>query len=154
MLYKTCPKCNNKITYELKYCEVCQVIHDNESLMHKSNSNKYYNTEIRDKERSDFYHNISWTRLAEQCKKNFFYLDIYSYYYENKIEYGDISHHIEELEKNDKRKLDINNLIYLTQSHHNHIHAMYKKNYGGMKQILFNLVERWNKEMSSDGRII
>lgn len=147
MLNKTCPKCNKIIPYEQHYCEECQKVHDKEIAIYRSKSNKKYNAELRDKTSNDFYHSVAWTRLTEQCKTKYKYLDIWSYYYENKIEYGDICHHVEELSKNKSRALDINNLIYVTQKHHNMIHDMYKLNYGGMKAKLFELIDRWNKEI-------
>lgn len=147
MLYKTCPKCNCNIPYEKQYCEICEKIHDRDLKVYKSRMNKQYNIDIRDKESIDFYHSVAWTRLTALCKDRYKNLDIYSYYYDHKIEYGEICHHIEEVSKNKDRVLDIDNLIYVTREHHNEIHSMYKKNYGGMKQILFNLIDRWNNEM-------
>lgn len=147
MLYKTCPGCNKPISYEKKYCDECQIKHDEKVKLYRSKSNKIYNSEKRNKDNNDFYHSLSWIRLSDTCRKKFYYLDIWSYYYENKIEYGDICHHIEELNKNKSRALDITNLIYLTQAHHNMIHDMYKINYGGMKSKLFELIDKWNKEI-------
>lgn len=147
MLYKTCSKCNIKITYDKKYCDICQVIHDKETQLYKSIANKKYNKEARNQESNEFYHSMAWQILSEACKKRFVYIDIYSYYVEKKIIYGEISHHIIELTKDKSKGLDINNLIYLSIANHNKIHELYKKDYEGTKELLFNLVDRWKGEM-------
>lgn len=68
---------------------------------------------------------------------------------EGKIEYGNICHHIEELKDNQDRILDIDNLIYVTERHHNMIHSLYDN---GKKELmqkkLFELVNRWKEEIN------
>lgn len=139
-----CPRCGEVIDYSMRYCNECS---KNIKKM-KAESNRYYDKNIRNKESTEVYHSKEWDMLTEQCKSRFKGLDIYSLYILGKIEYGNISHHIEEIAINKERIYDLENLIYLSSSNHNVVHSLYKKDYEGTKKILFELVERWKKEMN------
>ena len=136
-LLKTCPKCSKLISYELNLCAEC-------------NKDKYKYDKTRDKYKVNFYHSKEWLHTVELVKNKYKQLDIYEYYINNAIVYGNISHHIEELTDNKARRLDITNLIYLTTENHNKIHALYNKSKESKiatQQLLFNLINKWNEEM-------
>jgi len=141
-LKKEC-RCGNIIDYSAKYCEECE----SKVKQNKRDSNRYYDNNIRNKESAAVYQSIQWDYLTTQCKVRFKGLDIYSYYMLDKIEYGSICHHIEEITINKDRKYDLENLIYLSSSNHNMIHGMYKQDYKGTMSMLFKLVERWKAEI-------
>jgi hypothetical protein len=137
-LLKTCPRCSKLISYELNLCEEC-------------NRDKYEYDKTRDKYKVNFYHSKEWLHTVELVKLKYKQLDIYEYYINHAIVYGNISHHIEELTYNKARRLDITNLIYLTTENHNKIHALYNKSIESKKEtqrMLFELIEKWNKEMN------
>lgn len=140
-LKKQC-RCGKIIDYSAKYCDECE----DKVKQTKKESNQYYDKNIRNKDSSEIYHSVEWNRLTEQCKNRFKGLDVYSYYILGKLEYGSLCHHIEEITLNKDRRYDLENLIYLSNSNHNMIHSLYKKDYEGTKKMLFELVSRWKKE--------
>ena len=135
-------QCGNIIDYSNKYCEKCKVIADRE----KSDRNKYYDKNLRNKESSDIYHSPEWQQLTQECKNKFKGIDIYSLYVNDVLEFGSLSHHIEEVTKNKLRVYDITNLIWLTDKNHKLIHKLYKKDYKVVKKMLFELIDRFNKQ--------
>lgn len=140
-LKKEC-KCGRIIDYSDKCCPNCE----DKMKENKKDSQRYYDKNIRNQDSKAVYHSIQWDYLTTQCKVKFKGLDIYSYYVLDKIEYGYICHHVEEITVNKDRQYDITNLIYLSKSNHNIIHGLYKNDYEGTKKMLFELIGRWNKE--------
>lgn len=143
-LKKCCPKCGRIIDYSAKYCDECS----KNVAKSKKDNNRYYDKNLRNKESTKVYHSKEWDMLTEQCKSRFKGLDIYSYYVLGKIECGSICHHIEEITNNKERIYDLENLIYLSNGNHNVVHSLYKKDYEGTMKMLFELVDRWKKEMN------
>ena len=114
MFYKLCGSCGNKI----KIDEVCSC---------KARRDKAYDRERRDKSKANFYHSKAWKQLTKQCKLRDNGLDLFQLKLNNKIVKGELSHHIEEIGDNPSRKLDLTNLIYVSQATHNFIHSVYNK---------------------------
>jgi hypothetical protein len=85
----------------------------------KKDNNKLYDVHYRNQESKEIYHSKEWEHLTEECKYRFKGLDIYSLFVLGKVEYGNLSHHIETITKNKARIYDLDNLIYLTSSNHN-----------------------------------
>ena len=141
MLKRIC-RCGIIIDYSQKYCDKCTVIAE----QHKSDRNKYYDENIRNKESSDIYHSSEWQQLTQECKSKFKAIDVYSLYVNDILEFGSLSHHIEEVTKNKARAFDLTNLIWLTSDNHTFIHKLYRKDYEGTKKMLFELVDRFNKQ--------
>ncbi len=147
-LFTTCNRCGVKISYGSKMCDKCYTAYDKEKTIKNAQYDRY-----RSKEVVDFYKSKAWLILTDIVKEKYKYLDLYSYYVLGKIEYGNIVHHIELFEDNQNKRLDINNLIYLTTANHNMIHALYNKNNGSKiatQQLLFNLIEKWNEDMNKN----
>ena len=107
-------------------------------------SNKNYDKFSRNKESASFYATGQWKRLTKTCKDKFKGLDIYSYYIDGKLKYGDLSHHIVEISEDKNRSYDIDNLIWLSDSTHKTVHVAYnngeKKE---MQMILRKLIKRY-----------
>ena len=143
-LKKIC-RCNKIIDYSLARCTECEAKYKVE----KTENNKIYDATCRNKESAVLYHSKQWQQLTELCKSRFKGLDIYSLYVLDSIEYGSLSHHIEEISKNKDRIYDLDNLIYLTGSNHNIVHSLYEKDYEGTKRMLFGLVDRWLQEQGN-----
>ena len=114
MFYKLCGSCGNKI----KIDEVCSC---------KKRKDILYNRERKATYKTNFYKSNSWRKLSKQCKLRDNGLDLFQLKLNNKIVKGELSHHIEEVEDNPERKLDLTNLIYVSKATHNFIHSVYNK---------------------------
>lgn len=150
-LKKCCPRCGTIIDYADKYCEECS----KKVKKDKAESNKQYDKNVRklrDKQYTSFYHSREWIKTVEVVKSKYKCLDIYSYYVLGVIEYGNICHHIELLKTSEgwEHRLDIEGLIYLTNTNHATIHSLYEKDYEGTKKMLRELIDRWNKEFGGN----
>lgn len=147
MALKRICRCGRTIPYELRYCESCSKKYEE----YKKNNNKLYDRTKRNKESAKVYHSPVWLKLTDECKKKFKGIDIYSYYVLGKVEYGSLSHHIEEVTESKARIYDIENLIYLTDANHATVHSEYNKGAEDkrkMQQLLFNLIKRYKEEFS------
>ena len=137
MIVKMCPRCGSK--YE--YGQACK----NECYdKAKKESSKVYDKSQR--KNKEFYHSTEWVRLTMQCKSKFNGLDIYQYFKYNKIVPGTLSHHIIEVEEDESRALDINNLIYLSVESHSEVHKIYGQSEDGkreLQELLFRIVETY-----------
>lgn len=140
-LKKLC-RCGKIIDYNQKYCKQCGIKYQEE----RKEYHKYYDKYIRDQESADFYNSPGWEKTREYILNKYKGLDLYAFFIEKKIVYADTVHHIEELRENWNRRLDITNLIPLSSGNHTRIHKMYEKDEEGTQEILFSLLERWDKE--------
>ena len=137
-IYKRCNRCRQRLLTGTK-CECVKERH------------KEYKKYRTDKKEQSFYCSGDWLSVKEKVKDRFKEVDIYSYYIKGKIEYGQTSHHIETLKDNWNRRLDIDNLIYLTEQNHQHIHALYNQNNAvkfDTMTLLYELIERYCKEFN------
>jgi 5-methylcytosine-specific restriction protein A len=141
-LKKLC-RCGKVIDYNQTYCNECEKTHRQE----RAASNKHYDKYTRDKSAAAFYNSPEWIKTREYTLAKYKGLDLYAFFILNKIVYADTVHHIVELKENWDRRLDVNNLFPLSSSNHNAIHTMYEKDKEGTQRLLFNLLDRWEKEM-------
>ncbi|WP_017416777.1 hypothetical protein [Clostridium tunisiense] len=137
--------CTKVIKNEAKYCSKHQAIH--------AEAEKARHTEYRlkrpDKKEQDFYNTLEWKRIRDVARAMQNGVDVFSYYILDKVEEAETYHHIIEIKEDWTRRLDIDNLIGLTESNHRRIHKLYNKSIRDKKQIqklLFNLVQRYYKE--------
>ncbi len=142
MAFKKLCRCGKVIEYKEKNCSSCIDLYNQE----RAETNKYYDKYIRDKKSTAFYNSPEWIKTREYVLRKYKGLDLYAFFIEKKIVYADTVHHIEELRANWNRKLDITNLIPLSSSNHNVIHAMYEKDKEGTQRLLFSLLQRWAGE--------
>lgn len=125
MLYKRCSRCGARIAVGSS----CTCV------------NKRYAAERRqetDKE-NKFYSSAEWKKLRLQAIDYYFALDIYSYYKNNLIEFGETVHHIIPIREDFDKRNDIKNLIFLTESNHQRIHELMKKSEAEKMKILKDL---------------
>jgi len=137
-IYKRCSRCNKRILEGTK-CECIKARHK---------EYKRYRTD--DKEQA-FYSSNDFQIIKEKVKTRLNGLDIYSYYVNGAIEYGQTVHHVETIKDNWSRRLDMDNLIYLTESNHQMIHKLYDKDITSKidtMMLLNNLIERFLKEFN------
>ncbi|GMQ56774.1 hypothetical protein AN1V17_11680 [Vallitalea sediminicola] len=141
-LVRACRKCGKLIPYKEKYCDECKVKYE---FIRKDNM-KVYDKYQRNKDSKRIYDSKEWKALTKLCKDRFQYIDVYQYYINNVIVYGEICHHIIEIVEDGSRIYDLDNLIYLSSATHNYIHGLYKRDKEATQSVLFKLVERWKIE--------
>lgn len=133
MIFKRCSRCGKRIQTGT-ICE-CQ----------KNRHREYKRYRTDDKEQA-FYSSGEWTIIKNKVKDKFEGIDIYSYYVFGVLEYGQTAHHIETLKDNWDRRLDIDNLIYLTESNHQKIHKAMKQNKKEIMCMLYGLIKKFEQE--------
>jgi len=122
----------------IKYCDKCR-----KRLKIGEKCTCTYKTDHKVCADDDFYNTSEWHKAREQCKKFCCGLDLYSLY-NGKIEYGYTVHHIQPVNIKPDLKLVQSNLIYLTESNHKLIHAMYENGqYEKMSSLLSGIKERF-----------
>lgn len=133
-IYKRCGRCRKR----MQVGTICQC------------QNKRYKEEDRykkDTREKQFYSSGHWTMMRDKVRAKYKGLDIYSYYVLGTIEYGQTVHHIETIKDNWDRRLDITNLIYLTESNHRRLHQRMEN--GEEEEVmreLYILIKRFNDD--------
>lgn len=139
--------CTKIINDGVSYCEYHQDKYDKE----QKKRFKEYKLRREDDKENSFYNSDSWKRLRASVTAMYFYIDILEYYSTGRIIQGENLHHIIEVKEDWARRLDIDNLIYLSSGNHRRVHAYYNKGIKERKQmqkVLFGLVERFVEEFS------
>ena len=142
MIYIICSSCGKKYPRGQTCPNGC--FHKNKSL-----SNKLYNKFIR--KNVDFYNSVAWKKLRTVCHNKYNHICLYSYFKYNQIIKSETVHHIIEIEEDKSKSLDIKNLIPLSNSAHNEIHSLYKKNKIKTQQELFEMIKKWEKTYGIEG---
>lgn len=135
-------RCGKLINYNQKYCNQCSIKHKQE----RAEYHRHYDKYIRDKKATDFYNSVGWRRVRDYVIAKYKGLDLFAFFILKEIVYADAVHHIEELKENWDRRLDINNLIPLSNSNHNVIDGLYRRDKEGTQKLLFSLLDRWREE--------
>ena len=132
-IFKRCSRCGKRVPSGTA-CECIKRRH------------KEYDS-IRNKDISSFYGSGVWQRKRQEAMELYIGNDIYSYYMFGKLEQADTVHHILPLKENWGKRLDIDNLIPLTNSNHEKLHYRMKNGeHDTVIQELKDLQERWKKE--------
>lgn len=150
-LLKQCSfrSCRKLVNYGVKFCEYHQVKYDKEQ---KERYKEYQFRRYKDnnkKKSQQFYSSVPWKNLREAIKKELFHIDILEYYRTGRIIEGEAVHHILEVEEDWESRLDISNLIYLTERNHKRVHEKYNessKSKKKMQNILLGLLEQFYKD--------
>ena len=72
-------------------------------------------------------------------------LCVCSYFMEDSIVSADVYHHIVPIKDDWGKRLDIYNIVPLSNRAHNTIHEMYKKDKQSTQKVLKDLIWKWNK---------
>lgn len=141
--------CTKIVAEGVKYCTSCYYRYVSaEKERHK----KYSRNRRNDKEQKqyqDFYSSKAWLKTRDTILSNCYNIDIFEFYRTGRIIQGYTVHHIVTLEDDYDKRLDISNLIYLTQSNHIMIHKIYekgKREREQMERLLREVLRRWNEE--------
>lgn len=135
------PGCPNLTTG--RYCEK----HQAEEKKQRAEANRCYDRYLRDKQLEAFYKSIAWIKTREFVLNKYNHIDLYDYYINNKVTKANTVHHIIELKEDWSRRFDIGNLFPLSSANHNVIDGLYQKDKRSAQKLLFQLLERWQKEM-------
>jgi 5-methylcytosine-specific restriction enzyme A len=139
--------CHKVVDEGIKYC----IKHER---VDKERYKEYQARRLADTEEKkyqEFYESIEWRRLRKVIALGFLEIDILEYYTTGRIVQGERVHHIVELREDWNSRLDIFNLIYLTEKNHRKVHAIYERSERdkkAMQNILFKLIDRFNKEFN------
>jgi hypothetical protein len=85
-----------------------------------------------------FYKTKDWERLRQAVISYYFGIDIYEYYTTGQIIEGYTAHHIIEVKAEWSKRLDIHNVIFLSEASHQYIHSLYNKGKKRQTQSLIN----------------
>lgn len=141
--------CHRLVDYGQDYCD----IHKDKTIEQRK---KYW--QDRDKRiRQDrglykykqFYKSNEWIRVRELVIVKCMCIDVLEYYRTGRVVEGQTVHHIVEIDEDWSKRLDIDNLVYLTESNHRHIHTLYNKDdktKRDTQRMLIGLLERFREE--------
>ena len=141
--------CTKIVDDGVKYCAYHTNKYDKEQ---KERYKEYSNRRRHDEEQKkyqDFYSSKAWKRVRQVVMSDYYGLDIIEYYRAGKIIQGERVHHIICLEDDWNSRLDLSNLIYLTEKNHRIVHSEYDKGEREKKKmqaLLFGLLEKFNNE--------
>lgn len=134
--------CTELTRNKLGYCEE----HIHIAKEKETRRNKYYDNNVRDKKYTDFYNSGEWDRARIDTLSNYNGIDLYAYYINKEIELANTIHHIIELKEDWDKRLDEDNLFPTSESNHNKIHNLYKKDKNGTQRLLRELMNRYRAE--------
>ena len=132
MIYKRCSRCGKR----LEVGQTCECV---------KQRHKEYDRCSRDKDAAKFYSSASWKRMRQYILDKYDSIDVYAYILYGQIEKADTVHHIIELKDDKSQALVEQNLIPVSSSTHNIIHASYDKSLAdkrAMQSILYECLRR------------
>lgn len=121
-LKRLCPKCNAIINAGEQYCNDCQKKID---AMRKQRHKEYKTKRTDDREQA-FYKSREWKALRQRLDVIYKGLCIYSYYEDHRIIPRNLYHHIVPVKEDWSKRLDIDNLIPVSNRAHQKIHKLYE----------------------------
>lgn len=141
MLWHIC-RCGAMIPQNMRLCSACEQGQNSQYSRHMQ-----YNRTRRNKQAADFYVCADWRNIRAVCMRLYDGLDIYAYYVQHRVVTADMVHHVTELDEDWSRRLDISNLLPLSNSNHGIISALYDKDEEtkrATQQMLYGLIaEHW-----------
>ena len=112
-----------------RICEICgRTVPQGKPCPCRAQRHRDYDRERRDKNKAAFYHGKAWQRTAEAARQRANYADEVVFAETGRLIPGAIVHHIEPIGENPARKLDMENLIFVSAATHKKIHDAYDKN--------------------------
>lgn len=139
MLWHRC-RCGAMIPQGMKQCSKCA-----EGQLHGLSRHMQYNQYRRDKKAAAFYVSAEWRAVRARALRLYDGLDIYAYYEQQRIVTADMVHHIVELEDDWTKRLELTNLLPLSNSSHGIITALYAKDEAtkaDTQRLLRSLIDR------------
>lgn len=154
MLKKLCsyPGCHKVVEAGVKYCNK----HKNTD---KERYREYRRQRMKDEEearRQQFYNSKAWESFRMDTSAEQLGIDIYEYYTTGQIIAAESYHHIQEITEAWGRRLDIANVIGLSEANHRRIHVEYERSYKTKRKIqmiLYDMLKRFREEFVFGGGI-
>jgi 5-methylcytosine-specific restriction protein A len=149
IMYKCSFKGCSKI---LEIQGLCDIHQSKADIVSKQRYKVYQTNRLMDKEQKKyhtFYGSKGWLMSRDTVIANCYGMDVIEYYRTGKIIEGYTVHHIEPLDACWELRLDTNNLIYLNESNHKHVHREYNKGdreKKAMQRILLELKKKFIEE--------
>ncbi len=149
-LKKFCPRCGKIIDASHRYCDECQAILDEKKKQRWKNDkerHRKYKANRTDIREQRFYSGKKWQQAKDWAANKYKGMCLYSYYKYNKIVPYDTVHHIVEVKEDWDQRLNIYQIIPLTESVHQMVHKMYEKSpedKAKMQQELRDMIAKWN----------
>ena len=141
--------CTKIVNEDVKYCKYHTSKFDKQEKERYKEYSARRRRDMEQKKYQDFYSNKDWKRIRDVCIADSYGIDILEYYRTGRIVQGERVHHIVELSDYWNSRLDISNLIYLTEQNHKRIHGEYDKGIKEkekMQRVLFELIKKFNSE--------
>ena len=113
MIWKRCSRCGKRLPTGVT-CDCIKQRH------------KEYDQFSRDKTSADFYHSTEWQKMRQRVLNLYDGMDLYLYETTGEVVAAETVHHIEPLKENWDKRLDIMNLIPVSNASHNTIHKLYE----------------------------
>lgn len=111
-----------------RICDICgRTVKQGKPCPCRASRHRAYDRERRDKNKAAFYHGKAWQRTAEAARQRANYADEVVFAETGRLVPGAIVHHIEPIGENPARKLDMENLIFVSAATHKKIHDTYSK---------------------------
>lgn len=143
--------CTKIVKDGIKYCPYHQSKFERQEKERYKEYDKRRKQDAVKKKCIEFYNTEQWERVRRVVIADCYNIDILEYYKTGKVIQGERVHHIKDLNEEWDSRLDLSNLIYLTEQNHRRVHAEYDKGEREkkqMQQILFALLNKWNEEFS------
>lgn len=106
--------------------------------------------------RQQFYNDKAWLSFKTGQEARQLGMDIYEYYTTGNIIAAENYHHIEEVIEAWDRRLDVYNVLGLSEANHRRIHIEYNRGEAAKRKLqrnFFNMLERFYREFTSGGGI-
>ena len=123
-LLKYCNRsgCNKLVPYGVKYC----IDHTMDATTKNKERHREYDMHCRNKKAKAFYNSGEWRTVREKVLSRDAGIDIYLYIIEGRVVPADTVHHIVELSEDYSMRLDMDNLISISEATHSMISKAYK----------------------------
>lgn len=141
--------CTKVIKDGIKYCTYHQKKFEQQEKERYREYDKRRKQDAFKRQCIEFYNTGQWERVRQVVIADCYNIDILEYYKTGKVIQGERVHHIKDLNEDWNCRLDLSNLIYLTEQNHRRVHIEYLKGERGkkqMQQILFALLIKWSEE--------
>jgi len=150
-LMKYCNRCgcNRLVPQGVKYCTAHTIDKTSENRQH----HKEYDAHCRNRKAKEFYNSAAWKAARERALARDAGIDVYLYIMEGRIAAADTVHHIAELMEDYSKRLDIDNLISISEATHNMISRAYKdaSKKAAMQQTLRECIKEYKRRLYGQG---
>lgn len=147
-LMKYCNRtgCNWLVPQGVKYCAA----HGVDKTADNRQRHKEYDTHCRNQTAKVFYNSAEWKAARARAMARDAGIDIYLYITDGRIVPADTVHHIVELMEDYSKRLDIDNLISISEATHSMISKAYKNSTrkAAMQQTLRECIREYKKRLT------